>query len=885
MSQPSASILIVDDEERNCRLLEALLRPEGYSTRTAHSGRAALDLISEQPPDLILLDVMMPEMDGHAVARHLKANAATSNIPIIMVTALIDREARLAGLNSGAEEFLSKPVDRAELWLRVRNLLRLKNLGNQLQQHTANLEQQVLARTESLRASELLFRQMADNISDMFFLIDARTAMLLYVSPAYERISGRACASLYGEACGWYDDVLEADRVGFAGDWQQARAEGDHEFEHRIVRADGAIRIIEARCFAVRNALGELVRVAGVAKDISESRQATQRIAFLNRVYVVLSSINALIVRVGSKQELFREACSIAVEAGGFRMAWIGMLDAELGRIVRIASSGIDSDLSGSIASLLASHELARDTMIGRAMLQKSPIVANTARHDPGVLLASEHARAGIRSIAVLPLLVGDAAVGILALYAAESDFFQSEELQLLGELAGNIAFAIDHLAKQEQLDYLAYYDLLTGLANRTLFVERVAQHLRSNPDDTQQLGVLLVDLARFKNINDSLGRHAGDSLLRQVAAWLTRLVGDASGVARVGADQFALLLPVVGQNADFVRRVEDALDAFAAQPFRLDDGVFRIVAKVGIALFPNHGAEAESLLANAESALKQAKSSGDRQRMFVDGMGATAAGRPTLEHKLRQALDNGEFVLHYQPKVNLASRLPTGAEALIRWNDPNSGLVPPDRFIPVLEETGLIHEVGRWALKQAVLDHQTWRDSGLGSVRIAVNVSPMQLRHGSFLNDIGLAVSSDVAANAIELEITESVIMEDVRLSIATLSAIRAMGVSIAIDDFGTGFSSLSYLAKLPADTLKIDRSFVTDMTINADGVALVSAIINLAHSLKMNVVAEGVETDEQATLLRLLNCDEYQGFVYSAAVPADEFARRFLSSPPPSS
>jgi EAL domain-containing protein (putative c-di-GMP-specific phosphodiesterase class I) len=307
---------------------------------------------------------------------------------------------------------------------------------------------------------------------------------------------------------------------------------------------------------------------------------------------------------------------------------------------------------------------------------------------------------------------------------------------------------------------------------------------------------------------------------------------------------------------------------------------VFRLAAKVGAAVFPDDGTDADTLFKNAEAALKNAKARGDRYLFHTRKMTEASAGKHTLENQLRLALDRGEFVLHYQPKVSLASGKLTSAEALIRWNDPQTGLVPPGRFIPLLEETGLIYDVGRWALRTAIADYLRWRNAGLAAVRIAVNVSPLQLRRRSFIADIGQAIGIDPqAAAGLELEITESLIMEDVKHSIASLKDIRALGVTIAIDDFGTGFSSLSYLARLPVDTLKIDRSFVNDMTVGPEGLSLVSTIINLAHSLKLNVVAEGVETEEQSRLLRLVNCDEMQGFLFSKPVPGEIFETRFLA------
>jgi EAL domain-containing protein (putative c-di-GMP-specific phosphodiesterase class I) len=301
--------------------------------------------------------------------------------------------------------------------------------------------------------------------------------------------------------------------------------------------------------------------------------------------------------------------------------------------------------------------------------------------------------------------------------------------------------------------------------------------------------------------------------------------------------------------------------------------------------MFPDDGADADALLKNAEAALKKAKMSGERYLFYAQRMTDTVVGRFTLEFQLHEALDRGEFALHYQPKVNLLSGELTGAEALLRWNDPRTGLVPPTKFIPLLEETGLIYAVGHWVLQTAIDDYLRWRAAGLEVMRIAVNVSPLQLRNRGFIAELKQAVSiNDYAAAGLELEITEGVIMEDIGHSIASLRAIRSMGVSVAIDDFGTGFSSLSYLSKLPADTLKIDRSFVNDMTAGTAGRALVSTIIGLAHALELTVVAEGVETEEQANMLRLLNCDEMQGYLCSKPLPCGIFETRYLRRPPTS-
>lgn len=622
--------------------------------------------------------------------------------------------------------------------------------------------------------------------------------------------------------------------------------------------------------------------VISVIRDITERKAAQRTIARLNRVYAMLSGINNLIVRVRDRDALFKEACRFAVESGGFGMALVVLWEDTSKKIVPAAWAGKDEALMAAVNGLLASAERSPSTMLARAIREKRPIVANDSLTDPAVLISQQYADSGIRSIAVLPLLVGEEAVGALALYANEPAFFQDDELTLLLELAGDIAFAVDHLGKQERLNYLAYYDVLTGLANTSLFRERVAQSARVALLGGHKLAVFLIDLERFKSINDTLGQAVGDELLRQVAAWLTQRIGDASLLARLGADHFAALLPVVKFDGEVDHLVDDSLRALSAHPFRLGDTVFRISAKTGVAVFPDDGGDAETLFRNAEAALKQAKASGERCMFYAPDMNASVVARLTMENQLRQAVDNAEFELYYQPKVNLVSGKMTSAEALIRWNDPRSGLVPPGQFIPLLEQTGLIHEVGRWALRQAVADNLRWRDAGLRPVRIAVNVSALQLRHRGFIGELREAIASNpMAADGLEIEITESLLMEDVKHSIASLRAIRDLGICLAIDDFGTGFSSLSYLSKFPVDTLKIDRSFVIEMVLGPENLALVSTIISLAHALKLKVVAEGVETDEQARLLRLLNCDEMQGYLFSEPVPRAVFEARFLAVP----
>jgi diguanylate cyclase (GGDEF)-like protein len=619
-----------------------------------------------------------------------------------------------------------------------------------------------------------------------------------------------------------------------------------------------------------------------VARDRTERKRAEEKLKGLNRLYAMVTGISTSMVRVRDRADLFKRACQTAVEHGQFEMAWIALVDPNENRIVPAAWAGQDEPVMSVIKSHFASSEgtLQGNTLAARAIREKAPAVSNDVQNDESLIFGKMHAESGIRSLAVFPLIVADNPIGVLALYTSKPEFFDAAGLRLLTELAGNVAFAVDHLDRQEQLDRLSNYDTLTGLANRRSFLERVAQHMLSAAAAGHKMAVFQIDLERFKKLNDSLGRSAGDALLKQVAEWLAQNAENANLVARLDADHFAVVLPKVTYESNVARVLEKTIAAFMKHEFSLNDAVYRMAAKIGVAVFPDDGTDADILFNNAEAALKKAKASRDRYLFYAQKMTETVALSLGIENRLRRALEREEFVLHYQPKVSIASGKLTGAEALIRWNDPVSGLTLPGRFIPVLEETGLIHDVGRWALRKAIEDYQRWRNNGLPAVRIAVNVSPLQLRNQNFVVEIQQAISvAPDAAAGLQLEITESVIMQDVNHSIGSLLAIRALGVTIAIDDFGTGFSSLSYLAKLPVDTLKIDRSFVVEMASATGGLTLVSVIINLARALKLNTVAEGVETDEQLGLLRSLGCDEMQGYLYGRPVPVESFEQKYMS------
>jgi len=623
--------------------------------------------------------------------------------------------------------------------------------------------------------------------------------------------------------------------------------------------------------------LNELAGNIAFALDHIEKEERVER---LTRVHAVLSGINAAIVRIRDRQELFHEACRIAIEHGKFRMAWVGFVDRAAGLVKPVASAGEVGDFFESAPLTVIENKPGGHGLAGRAVRDMKPMISNDVTNDPQRLMRKELDERGIKSLAIIPLMVGGEAIGVLALYAAETGTFDDEEMRLLLELAGDISFALEHIDKAEKLDYLAYYDQLTGLANRTLFYERVEQLLTAAAREERKIALVILDVERFKTINDSLGRQEGDALLKQIAERMSQNDDGSLRIARISADHFA----VVGRGAqsedEVARRLERRMQRVFGPPFRIGDTELRINAKAGIALFPNDGSDPDTLFRNAESALKRAKSQGERYLFYTAQMTERVAEKLALENKLRRALERDEFILHYQPKVDLERRSIVGVEALIRWQSPELGLVPPLQFIPLLEEIGLIQQVGSWALKRASLDHRGWVEQGIKAPRVAVNVSPIQLRQRIFVEVIEHAIMEGLAPTAIDLEITESLIMEDIQGNIQKLDAVRALGVNIAIDDFGTGYSSLGYLAKLPVQSLKIDRSFITAMHKDANAMTLVSTIVSLAHSLQLKVVAEGVETEEQANSLRLLRCDEMQGYLFSKPLPMAALAELLRKS-----
>ena len=442
----------------------------------------------------------------------------------------------------------------------------------------------------------------------------------------------------------------------------------------------------------------------------------------------------------------------------------------------------------------------------------------------------------------------------------------------------------LEELVKERtaEIEHLAYHDRLTDLPNRNLFTDRCTQALATAQRNGTMVGVMLISLDRFKKITETLGHAAGDVVLSQAAARLHHCIQEGDTVAHFDGEEFALLLTQIGQSDDLADASLAISDAFH-EPFQIGKQEVFVTTSIGISLFPANGDDVAAILRNAGAALYRAKrQGGNNYQFYAAEMNAQSVQRLMLETSMRRALDKQEFITHYQPVVNLSSGEVIGSEALVRWRHPEFGVLPPARFIGLAEDTGLILHLGEFVMRAACQRTRLWQERGFGRLRIAVNVSARHFQRKDFLDRlVEILGQARLDPSSLELELTETSIMENADSAVELLAQIRKLGVRVAIDDFGTGYSSLSYLKRLPIDTVKLDRSFVNGATTDPDDAALVMAIVTLAHNLRLRVVAEGVETEEQLAFLRLLRCDEGQGYLFGRPMPPEAFESTLARDP----
>ncbi|WP_343732896.1 EAL domain-containing protein [Duganella sp.] len=614
-----------------------------------------------------------------------------------------------------------------------------------------------------------------------------------------------------------------------------------------------------------------LVHANRLAHYVQELESHQRKIARLSRIQSVLSGINAAIIRIRDRAALYDEACRIAAEEGGFDTVWIALRD---GHGMRAAAwRGTDE---ARLEQVLAAMALEPDDEVSaprRALAHGHPACCNdlSAPGQGGATCADARAH-GFLSLTALPLMLGSGAAGVMVLYARDAGYFDAEELALLEDLAADISFAMEYIAQEERVNYLSYYDAVTGLPNQVLFYDRLGQIIQSAKHDGSHAFVFMINLDRFKRLNDALGSRAGDQVLRIVGQRLVEGLGRPCTVARLGNDVYVIAGPC-GASENLLPLIEHAA-SLVGPAIVLHGRDIHLTVHGGIASYPRDGADADALLRHAEAALRQAKSGGERLSFYSPEQNAAMVAKLELESLLRRASEQQQFVLHYQPKIDLRSGRIAGAEALIRWVHPERGMVSPAQFIPLAEETGLILAIGAWVIASVCAQQAAWLAAGVPVVPVALNLSALQFGQGDLATQVASQLGRHrLGSDLVELELTESLVMRDPDGAGQTMHQLRALGLHLSLDDFGTGYSSLAHLKRFPFNSVKIDRAFVTDITTNPDDAAIASAIIAMAHHLRMVVIAEGVETAEQLELLRSKGCDLIQGYYFSPPVAAAAF------------
>jgi diguanylate cyclase (GGDEF)-like protein/PAS domain S-box-containing protein len=699
LDTPAQTILIVDDNPVNLAVVVDHLEDHGYHVAVAQGGEEALKRAAFVQPDLILLDVMMPGINGFETCRRLKAKAETRAIPVIFMTALADIQDKVAAFAAGGVDYVGKPFQVEELLARVETHLALRATQQRLSAQNVALQDEIAARRSAeraMQASELSYRRLFETANDGIVLLDFKTGQVTDANPAVVRMLGH-------------------DRAGLVG-----------------------------------QKLWEL--------------------------------------------ESFRDvpACRTTM-----------------------------SELGGN----------------------------ESVQRDHWVLTTGDGASIDVEMV---------------------SNHYKAEGADVV---QCNIRNITERKEAEARIRYMALHDALTGLPNRVLLEDRLNHDIAHARRNQKRVAVLMLDLDHFKHINDSLGHYVGDQLLEAVAMRLRACLREGDTAARLGGDEFVIGLPDIA-DGEAAESVATKVLAALTEPFPIEGRKLHIGGSIGIGLYPGDGEDPGSLLRAADTAMYDAKQNGrGMYRFFTPALNEAAQRRHNLANDAHQACARGEFVLHYQPQIEIETGRITGLETLLRWNHPVEGLISPNLFIPLLEELGLIVEVGHWVLKTACRQNAQWQADGLPPVRMAVNLSAQQFYRGDIVRSVKEALDeSGLASTWLELELTESLTLDDTETTLRIMSELKQLGVSLSLDDFGTGWSSLSYLRRFPIDRIKIDRSFMRDVTSHPNAAAVVQSILHLAKSLGLGCIAEGVETPEQLEYLQQQLCSEIQGFLFSKPLPAQE-------------
>ncbi|WP_295999910.1 EAL domain-containing protein [Rugamonas sp.] len=935
-----ATILIVDDHVLNREFLMTLLGYGGHRLLEAANGAEGLKMVLAERPDLVISDILMPNMDGYEFVTRMHADPATADVPIIFYTATYrEREAMAVAQSCGVRWVLPKPSDPEVILRTVHEALgrgtetdlmpafapdppaqgRFLGIDNKVAEYLGELESSSQLITQIAHEGDesptenlsLMTERLSRSLSSLQSVSLRLTALIeLGIELGAERdpmalieigcrvaqnicVSKYACIGVletgaselsYFASCGAGQAarlIASAPRAGvlrnlldqrqpvrvnnLGGDPQEIGLPATHPLVHSFLGVPIASRERTHGWLYLADKLG--------ADEFSE---VDERVAATVAAQISVAYENLLLY-----DEIKRHHAQLTLDMNArirldedlrrFRLA----MDATADAIFLVDRAGMCFVDVNATACRMLGYE--RDDFLKVGPNKSIDGDLNRLEDLYDKLLAGDQSGA----MAELLLQRRD---GAPIAVEVQRRMLRSGQSWILVAVARDIT---ERKEAEQRLLKLAHFDTLTGLPNRSQFYESLSHSLRQAGEHHWALAVLFLDVDRFKNVNDTLGHTIGDELLRQFSSRLVDCLRVRDTIGRFGGDEFAaiLMLPEGAQNAvAVVDKIREAL----RKPFDLKGHEVTVTASIGISVYPDDGTDADTLIQYADTAMYRAKEAGrDAFRFFTAEMNAQSLARLDLENALRRAIDNNEFVLFFQPKVHIGSGRISGAEALIRWKRPGHGMVSPALFIPILEETGLIVRVGTWVLNEACRKISQWGKSGVGAVHLSVNVSGIQFFVGGLEEEVLKAIREhDIAPELLELELTESSLMSNAEETITVLQNLKALGIQISIDDFGTGYSSLAYLKRFPIDKLKIDIAFVREVTSNPDDAAIVLAIINMAHSMKLEVIAEGVEKDAQLAYLRRHGCDEMQGYYFSRPVSEQEFEMmlregKFLQAP----
>jgi diguanylate cyclase (GGDEF)-like protein/PAS domain S-box-containing protein len=835
-------VLVVDDVDQNRYLLRVLLEGNGYQVDCARDGAEALVMAEADAPDLLITDILMPVMDGFSLCRQWKRHERFKHIPLMFYTSTYtDSNDELYAVSLGADAFVIKPAEPVDLMLTVDNLLHHRE-GPAitirtpapdetviLKQYNSVLIHKLEQKVDQLEAATLLAQQNEERLT---LALEAQAAGIWDWDIAAGHLAwSERHAALFGMPLEQFDGSYTAFRAcvhpkdidAFEADVQAGLRDRTAVIvEFRIIWPDLSVHWMSSRGRAYYDRDGTATRMCGVVFEISDLKKNQEQMRLAAQFFA--ASQEAIVIT---------DAASHIVSVNDAFCHSTGYTERE---VVGLTPAILKSDR----------HPPQFFDTMWRTLEQtgKWSGELTNLRKDG----SSYPVRLSISTVA------NDS--GAVSHYVC-----------IITDMSS-------YRAAEDRIQYMAYFDALTGLPNRTLLSDRATRAIATAHRDHQGLAILFMDLDQFKTINDSLGHSTGDAVLQAVAGRIKLLLREVDTVSRYGGDEFTLLLP----ETDSKGAAEVAAKVIEALRVPVEVGIHSLVVgvSVGISLFPADAIDFESLLRNADIALFRAKAAGRNNfQFFTTEMNEHARYRLGLELALRSALLNEELALHYQPQFELASGALVGYEALLRWQHPERGSVPPIEFIPIAERNGMIIPIGEWVLNEACRQARQWQLDGHQPVVIAVNLSAVQMRQANIVQTVRHALQqSGLEAKYLELELTESLLFENIETVLTQLFILKEIGVRLSIDDFGTGYSSLSYLKRLPIDKLKIDKSFVANLSDDHDSRAIALAIVSMAHSLRLTVTAEGIEHEEQARILTDMHCNDGQGYLYARPMPADQIA-----------